>query len=52
MTGQMSLDSQQIWDLYVLTGSGSHLTFHHMATGVSFPGDKATGMCSWPLTIV
>jgi hypothetical protein len=45
------VDSQQNWDLCVLTGPGSHLTSYQIATGLSFPVDKATGVFSWPLTI-
>jgi hypothetical protein len=32
------------------TGSGAHPTFSTMSNGVSFPGAKAAGAWSWPVT--
>jgi hypothetical protein len=34
----------------VHTGSGAHPTSYPMGTGGSFPGGKAAGAWSWPLT--
>jgi hypothetical protein len=37
--------------LHVLwTGSGTHPASYPMGTGASFPGGKAAGALSWPLT--
>jgi len=36
----------------VQTGSGAHPTSNPMGTTVSFPGDKAAGAWSWPLTSI
>jgi hypothetical protein len=35
---------------HVQTGSGAHPAPYPMGTGSSFPGDKAAGAWSWPLT--
>jgi hypothetical protein len=34
----------------VQNGSGAHPASYLMSTGSSFPGGKAAGACSWPLT--
>jgi hypothetical protein len=36
----------------VQTGSGAHLASYTMGTGGSFPGGKAAGAWSWPLTSI
>jgi hypothetical protein len=36
----------------VHTGSGAHPASYSMGPGGSYPGDKASGAWSWPLTTV
>jgi hypothetical protein len=36
----------------VQTGSGAHPASNPMGTGGSFPGGKAAGVWSWPLTSI
>jgi hypothetical protein len=36
----------------VQTGSGAHPVFYPTGTGGSFPGGKAAGAWSWPLTSI
>jgi hypothetical protein len=36
----------------VQTGSGAHSASYSMGTGGSFPGGKAAGALSWPLTSI
>jgi hypothetical protein len=37
---------------HVQTGSGAHPVSYPMGTGGSFPGGKAAGAWSWPLTFI
>jgi hypothetical protein len=36
----------------IQTGSGAHPASYPVGTGGSFPGDKAAGAWSWPLTSI
>jgi hypothetical protein len=44
---------QELSRLHVVqTGSGAHPTSYPIGTGFSFPGGKAAGAWSWPLTSI
>jgi hypothetical protein len=48
-----SLCGQEFLLLYIVqTGSGAHPISYPMGTGGSFPGGKAAGAWSWPLTSI
>jgi hypothetical protein len=55
-TGRPGFDSRQekkIFSLHsVQTDSGAHAASYPMDTGGSFPGGKAAGAWSWPLTSI
>jgi len=41
------LSKRDVW-----TGSGAHPASYSMGTGGFFPGSKAAGALSWPLTSI